>query len=396
MPLVFLRAIAAAIVLSALAPAQEPPWPTTGWPKAEPAEAGLDAEPIDALLAAIDAGDHGNVDRVFVVRRGRAVVDRAWDRDYRAIGKGRRTGFGWGEGAEPVDGLPVEFNYLDPDRHPYRAGRRVHTLQSVTKSVTALLVGVAMRRGEIDGLDGELLPHFPDLDLAGVDPRLRKATLRDVLTMRSGIEWHESDRPLDRTNTTLQLEMSDDWIRFTLGQPMDAAPGEKWAYNSGGSHLLSGVLAHATGSFADAFARQHLFAPLGITDFHWKKDPQGFPDTEGGLYLAAEDLAKLGYLVLRDGRWDGERILPEGFVAAATARAVELGRGGRAYGYQWWRIDRGGVDIAAGLGFGGQLLLVIPDRDLVAVALCWNVFGDRVRNLESALTAALLQASGDR
>jgi CubicO group peptidase (beta-lactamase class C family) len=210
--------------------------------------------------------------------------------------------------------------------------------------------------------------------------------------MRTGIEWHETDRPLDRTNTTLQLEMSADWIAFTIAQPMDAAPGEKWAYNSGGSHLMSGVLKHATGVFADAFAKEHLFAPLGIRDFHWKKDPQGFPDTEGGLYLAAEDLAKIGHLVLHDGVWDGTRLLPEGWVAASCTRHAEAG-GGRGYGYQWWRIDCGDVPVWAGLGFGGQVLLVIPSRRIVAVVNAWNVFDGRVRAVQAPMLDALLAAS---
>jgi CubicO group peptidase (beta-lactamase class C family) len=155
---------------------------------------------------------------------------------------------------------------------------------------------------------------------------------------------------------------------------------------------MSGVLKHATGAFADTFAKEHLFAPLGIATFHWKKDPQGFPDTEGGLYLAAEDLAKIGHLVLHDGVWDGTRLLPEGWVAASTQRHVEVG-GGRGYGYQWWRVDRDGVPIQAGLGFGGQLLLVIPARGIVAVVSCWNVFGGRARGLQGPLVDALLAAS---
>lgn len=150
--------------------------------------------------------------------------------------------------------------------------------------------------------------------------RLKKATLRDLLTMRSGIEWHESDRPLDDTNTTVQLEKSRDWMAFTLAQPMDAEPGTKWAYNSGGSALMAGVIRSATGRHIDDYARAHLFEPIGISDFHWKKTPTGHPDTEGGLYLAAEDLARLGLLYLHDGVWDGRRVLPAGWVKDATSR----------------------------------------------------------------------------
>ena len=119
--------------------------------------------------------------------------------------------------------------------------------------------------------------------------------------MRSGIEWHESDRPLDETNTTWQLEQSKDWIAFTLAQPMDADPGTTWTYNSGGSALMAEIVRRATGRHIDAYAAEHLFAPLGIRAFHWKATPTGHPDTEGGLYLSAPDLARIGYLYLRGG-----------------------------------------------------------------------------------------------
>ena len=169
------------------------------------------------------------------------------------------------------------------------------------------MIGVAIGRGEIESTDVPLLSFFDDYDTSGVDERLRQATLADLLTMRTGIEWHESDRPLDETNTTIQLEAAEDWIQFTLDQPMDDAPGERWVYNSGGSHLMSGIIKKATGRYIDEYAEEHLFAPLGIDDYHWKKTPKGFPDTEGGLYLQAEQLAKIGYLYLHGGVWDGQR-----------------------------------------------------------------------------------------
>jgi CubicO group peptidase (beta-lactamase class C family) len=208
--------------------------------------------------------------------------------------------------------------------------------------------------------------------------------------MRTGIEWHEQDRPLDDTNTTVQLEKSRDWIAFTLQQPMDAEPGTKWAYNSGGSALMAGVIRIATGRHIDEYAREHLFTPLGITDFHWKKTPTGHPDTEGGLYLAAPDLARVGRLYLRDGVWNGRRLLPAGWVNDATTRHVRSVAGGWDYGYQWWIRSVSGVDVWAGRGFGGQLLLIIPSRNIVAVVNAWNIFGTPARNIQTPLLEALI------
>lgn len=366
-------------------------WPTKGWAVARPASQGLSAEALDAIDRAARDGAYGNVDAILVTRHGRLVADYRYERDYREISRGHDGPLGCGEGCE--------------DWQPYFQGTSLHTLQSVTKSIAATVIGLAIEDDEIASVDAPLLPFFADRDLSGVDARLRTATLRDLLTMRTGIEWHETDRPLDETNTTLQLEKSDDWIAFTLAQPMDADPGTKWAYNSGGSALIAGVIHEATGRHIDEYAARRLFAPLGIRAFHWKRTPTGHPDTEGGLYLSAPDLAKIGYLYLRDGMWEKRRLLPEGWVREATSRHVTGVAPGWDYGYQWWITSRGGtdspdgpggpdgpdsVDIWAGRGFGGQWLLVIPSRDIVAVVSAWNVFGGGARGIFDPLIEALL------
>jgi CubicO group peptidase (beta-lactamase class C family) len=346
--------------------------------------------PIASLDAAITSGTFGHIDRLHVVERGRVVADFAYERDYRQISRGRVSPIGCGEGCTDASAMH-HYNYLHPNWHPFYQGRPVHTLQSVTKSVTATVIGVAIQRGDlsIDALGRPFLEFFTTNDLSRIDPRLRRATLEDVLTMRSGIEWHEQDRPLNETNTTIQLERSRDWIQFTLDQPMDADPGTKWAYNSGGSQLLSGVIRAATGQHIDDYARQHLFGPLGIREVHWKRTPTGHRDTEGGLYLTAEGLAKIGELHLANGVWSGRRLLPEEWVARATTRHVANAAGGWDYGYQWWITRRGEADVIAGRGFGGQLLIMIPARQIVAVVLAWNVFGGPVRNILPALLDAL-------
>ena len=170
---------------------------------------------------------------------------------------------------------------------------------------------------------------------------------------------------------------------------MDADPGTKWAYNSGGSQLLSGIIRKATGQFIDEYANAHLFKPIGVKDYHWKKTPTGHPDTEGGLYLSAEDLARIGYLYLHDGTWNGTRVLPRDLGARRDDAPCEKRGTGWDYGYQWWLTTRNGADVWAGRGFGGQFLFVIPSRDIVAVVQSWNVFGGQSRNLVNPLLDAL-------
>jgi len=376
------------------AAAQQAPWPTEGWSVSSPAAQGLDSMPFVELVRGVEDGTFGNIDRLVVIRNGYLVVNERWENDYRTLSRGSSSalGCGWETCADPDD--VHQYNYYFPDHHPYYMDRDVHSLQSVTKSVTSILIGIAIMRGEISGADALLLSFFEDYDLSDVDDRLSQATLEDLLTMRSGIEWHE-DRPFDSTNTTLQLEWSDDWIQFTLDQPTDADPGEKWAYNSGGSHLMSGIIKHSTGKYVDEYAESYLFGPLGIPDYHWKQTPTRYPDTEGGLYLEAEQLAKIGYLYLNGGVWDGERIVTEEWVEASTARHADpVNQAGWGYGYQWWRLDRDGTEVWAGLGFGGQFLLVMPEHQLIGVANSWNLFGRVDQSILRGLMEAMLAAVG--
>ena len=286
---------------------------------------------------------------------------------------------------------------LDPALHRHRlAGADLTDGGHLGGQVPVQLLGVAAQRGQIKTLETPLLSYFTQYDLSKVDSRLRKATLVDLLTMRTGIEWHETDRPLDSTNTTLQLEHSSYWIKYTLAQPMDAEPGTKWVYNSGGSQLMSEVIRSATGMHADDYARQYLFGPLGITSFHWKRTPTRHPDTEGGLYLASLDLAKIGQLYMDDGVWRGTRILPAGWAKEATARHVDhvaANPNSPCYGYQWWRYDRRGTEVWAGNGFGGQFLIIIPQHKIVAVANSWNVFGAQTTGVLGPMIDAVFDAA---
>jgi CubicO group peptidase (beta-lactamase class C family) len=151
---------------------------------------------------------------------------------------------------------------------------------------------------------------------------------------------------------------------------MAEEPGQSFVYNSGATQLLSYLIWKTTGKQTDAYAKEQLFGPLGITDFYWKHTPKGLADTEGGLYLAPRDLAKLGLLYMKDGVWEGKRILPETWVKSSTVPRTATNVDGLAYGYQWWLSP----DAYVAWGYGGQLLLVAPRHDLVAVFTGWNIY----------------------
>lgn len=340
-------------------------WPTTGWPESTPAEQGLDAAVLERLDAEFSAGQHGFVDSMLVIRNGRVVYEKFYQHDYDALFKSQ---------PEQERG---PYNYHDPDWHPYYRRGPLHTLQSVSKSVTATLVGIAIGEGKIAGPRVPVAPYFDDYPPADADPRRAAMTLHDLLTMTAGIAWDEESYPYtDPHNTCAVMEASDDWTGYVLSLPMAAEPGSTYVYNSGVTVLLDHILFRATGEHALAYAEQRLFAPLGINEYYWKQTPAGETDTEGGLYLTARDLAKIGYLYARDGIWEGRRILPEGWVAQATADLVDSGYQQWRYGYQWWLLPHGerGAQAWAALGYGGQRLLVLPEYDLIAVFTGWNIY----------------------
>ena len=187
-----------AVTLAALPSvlAQQAPWPTNGWARSTAPAQGLDPAPLDSLHRRIGSGAFGNIDRLVVVRNGYLVMSERYPRDYRDVSRGRRSPIGCGSDACTDSSQVHPFNYLHPSFHPWWQGRDVHTLQSVTKSVSATLVGIAITRGEIAGTGVPLLSLLGGYDVSRSDPRLGRASLADLLPMRSGIEWPEQDRPL--------------------------------------------------------------------------------------------------------------------------------------------------------------------------------------------------------
>ena len=299
---------------------------------------------------------------MLVVRHGRIAFERSYTHDYDRLFVGK--------------GAPGIYNYYDPAWHPFYKRTPLHTMQSVSKSVTSILIGIAIARGEIPNVDVPVMPYFSAFTVKP-DPRRDRMRLRDVMTMTTGIAWDESSTSYTNAkNNCAEMEATDDWIQYVLDQPMAAEPGTTFVYNSGATQLLSYILKKATGQEADDYAKAHLFAPLGIESF-WKRTPKGLADTEGGLYLRPRDLAKLGYLYLKDGVWDGKPIVPAAWTKASTRWHLDAGKTGRGYGYKWWLLSRKGpgtYDAYAALGYGGQRLIVVPELELIAVFTGWNIY----------------------
>ena len=321
-------------------------WPTDGWRSSPPEEQGMDPKTLSQI-------DH-DVKETFPAVKGVLVV---------------RNGY-----------VVFENYYQGSDRSDY------HHVFSVTKSVISALVGIALKEDRIESLDQRLSEFFPEHFGPGTDPRKRQITLENLLTMTNGFRLNSfNNQGLER------IMFSEDVVESSIEQPMAKEPGEEFNYNNSDAHLLSAALTKTTGQSALAYAHENLFGPLGIDSdpdasieadpanfrrfeqagFVWADDEQGNSVGAFGLKLTARDMAKLGYLYLQDGRWEGRQIVPRGYVRASTREQLQTSyspAGGPAgYGYLWWTRKVEGYRAFYAAGYGGQFIYVIPELNLVAV-----------------------------
>jgi CubicO group peptidase (beta-lactamase class C family) len=260
---------------------------------------------------------------------------------------------------------PGPYNYDDPEWHPFYGESDLHTLQSVTKSVMATLIGISLQRGEIESLDQPVASFFDQ-------PLPPGLTVGHLVDMTAGLEWDEESDYGTPGNDWSEMERSGVWLDYVLSKRSLAEPGEVFRYNSGLPQLLAVVLERASGKDLQSLARERLFAPLGIERWHWKKSPAGEFDAQGGLYLSGLSLAKIGRLHLQDGVWAGERILPEGWLYQIANSGIAA-YPGLDYSRGWWLMsDSSGSRSVTGIGYRGQRLYILPEQEAVLVFLAWN------------------------
>jgi CubicO group peptidase (beta-lactamase class C family) len=298
------------------------PWPTGDWPTGDP-PAGVDVDAIDAAVdAAFGPDDNpGRLRSLLVVHGGEIVYERY----------------------HPLDGPETIFPSW-----------------SVAKSVTSTIIGMLVDDGRLDVDAHAPVEEWQDPG----DPRAA-ITLDDLLTMSSGLTWEERYTP---DAIAGQMFASPDWAAFVADQPLEAEPGSTFEYSTGTTALLAEIAADELGGpeQLSAFIEDELMAPTGITSTQLQLDPTG--QFAGGLGFdsTARDFARFGYLMLRGGTWDGDRIVSADWIRAATEPSDTLA----AYGYQWWLSDDG--DWFEARGLFGQVIRVAPELDLVIVATTTN------------------------
>ncbi|UCH04006.1 MAG: serine hydrolase [Candidatus Thorarchaeota archaeon] len=304
-------------------------WPTGTWVQLPPHYVGMNENRLNSMFASIAVQSY-SIDSVLIVHNGYLVVEE----------------------------------YLNPAYNE----TTWHEIYSCTKSVISALVGVAIEEGRIAGVEEKVLSFFPNMTIANPDPRKDNITIEHLLTMTSGLEWHEFDVSYGSPSNDFNLmSNSADWVQYVLDRPMDQDPGEVWNYNSGTTHLLSAILQNATGTSPEEyfeFISTRLGEPIGAGDIDWETDPQGVLFGGSGIKAYPRDLAKFGFLYLNNGSWDGEQVIPDSWVNASSTGHVSTGSGAQ-YGYQWWVYPEIGMYTA--LGYGGQHIMVVPEHDLVVV-----------------------------
>jgi CubicO group peptidase (beta-lactamase class C family) len=302
----------------------EPLWPTTGWQTSTPEEQGMESAVLARL---VDFGTTLSFDSLLIARHGRIVLDAYY--------------------APYTSDVP-------------------HIINSSTKAVIGTLTALAIKDGLLDSADHRMLDLFSDRSITNLDDRKKAVTLQHLSDMTSGIDWKE---PLDgRPESVIDMERSPDWVKFILDRPMAAAPGEIFNYDSGNPHLLSAILSKVTGMSASDYAKARLFGPLGISMWNWRHDPRGISIGGYGLALQPRDMAKIGYLYLRHGEWEGKQLVPPDWVERASHATVNMNlrfEPELRYSNLFWALPKKNVYMAA--GYNCQLIMVFPELDIVAV-----------------------------
>ncbi len=332
-------------------------WPTSGWRYCKPEEVGMDSEKLkelnDEILLLLEL--HVDVNSVMIIKDGYVVAEQYYSDEYSA------------------DSL--------------------HSIYSCTKSLTSALVGIAMEQGYIVDVDVLMTDYFQEYEIANLTEAKQAITLEHLLTMSAGFEWYELEYPYgDERNTFYNFVRSSNRVQFALDRPMSADPGVEYSYNTGISHLLSAILQESTGIRADSFALENLLEPLGITRYYWPIDAQGVAYGGNGVRMKPRDMAKFGYLYLKDGLWEEEQLVPADWVQVSQQKHIARKYiPDNYYGYHWWVSNN---NYYSAVGFGGQWIMVVPEQNLVVVFTNHFAEGDELQwsTPERLLTTYILPA----
>lgn len=244
-----------------------------------------------------------------------------------------------------------------------------HNLKSTSKGVISALVGISVREGYIESLDESVLSYFPEYKVR--DPQISEITIRDLLTMSSGLKWNENG-----LNSMYTFFVSKRIVPRVLKLPLLAEPGSTFNYNTGLTHLLSAIISKASGMSTLEFAEEYLFEPLDIHNVQWDQDRNGVYIGGSELFMTPRAMTKFGVMYLQDGMYAGQQVVPEAWVRESTTTQIEGSFHGAQvqYGYLWW-LDIGNQlftyieddNAYTAMGSHGQRIFIHPDLNMVVV-----------------------------
>ena len=305
-------------------------WPTNGWRTCKPEEVGMDSKKLAELNEEVQTllELHIDVHNILIIKDGYIVAEQYYSDEY-----GRDN---------------------------------LHSIHSCTKSITSALTGIAIKHGYIADLNQKMVDFFSEYEIENLTEEKQQITLKHLLTMSAGLEWYELEFLYsDERNTFRDFADSDNRVKFVLDRPMLSIPGEEYSYNTGISHVLSAILQKSIGTRLDSFAVKNLFKPLGINDYYWPYDAHGVSYGGNGMRLTSRDMAKFGYLYLKNGVWGNRQIVPEYWVQASQQKHVKRKYiSDNFYGYHWWVSNQNSY---SAVGFAGQWISIFPQQNLVVV-----------------------------
>jgi CubicO group peptidase (beta-lactamase class C family) len=260
--------------------------------------------------------------------------------------------------------LIVRNGYLVVEWYHHHTANTMNPVYSATKSVTSALLGIALEKGYIDSVDQKLEDYFQDELQSSTDPRKHDITIQHLLTMQAGF-GEILTMPVYKKNW-------NNLLKIIIESPLQYDPGEDFCYSSHSAHLLSGIITRATGMSTLAFAQKHLFRPLGIQRVKWLTDGNGIHYGGSCLYLSPRDMARFGYLYLKNGLIDDKQILPSEWIETSVRNYRDFTEPWQemedvGYGYLWWTGRFGRYPVYFASGYGGQFILHVPDLDMVIV-----------------------------
>lgn len=321
-------------------------WPTNKWSTKAAADVKMETSYLDNLNAKINKGDYDNVHSLLIVKDGFLVFENYYNGS--SVGK-------------------------------------AHELQSATKSIASILCGIAMDKNYFSATDF-VLNNIDNSYTHSNNINRDNITIENLLNMKLGIDWKEWGYPTAQQDNVIMAN-SPDWIQYLLNQPMTTnKPGTSFLYNTGASAFISAMIDEKTPLSTLNFGQQYLFKPIGISSQDWwVKDSKGIVHTGGGLKLTAQDMARFGFLILKNGKWNGSQIISENYLSKIAkpselnVLSVPVNSSPQVlhYSHHWWNIpivvNGKSYNIISALGTGGQAIFIIKELNMVVVSTAWNL-----------------------